>query len=316
MKERIQLSRIKTPLIMMGIFWIVAIVLWQITGKIFYIFNFGYIGTAIGVGISLYEILPRKKKYQGRRLSQLLVGIYMLVFLGLIDFENMQIEGFFFYLMSGIFAGAVIHYLVAKIAGPLLFNRGWCAWACWTSMILDYLPFPRNRQGRFPARWGNLRYLHFILIVVLVLVLWFGFNYRVQSNSITELYWLICGNVLYYSVAIILAFVLKDNRAFCKYVCPITAFLKTTSRFSLLKINGDPDKCNGCGACEKVCPMDIKITDYIKKGQRVLSTECIFCIECQNVCVPGALEVSWGFDCGICELLNMRKPEQEIDVEH
>ncbi len=215
-------------------------------------------------------------------------------------------------MLSGFFAGAVIHYLVAKIFGPLFFNRGWCAWACWTAMVLDYLPFPRNRQGRLQAKWGNIRYIHFALVIVLVLVLWFGFKYRVQSESITELYWLIGGNILYYCTAIILAFALKDNRAFCKYVCPITTFLKATGRFSLLKISGDTAKCNDCSACEKVCPMDIRITDYIKNGQRVLSTECIFCLECQNVCVPGALEVSWGFDCGFYELLNTRKTAKEI----
>jgi ferredoxin-type protein NapH len=297
------------PLIIMGIFWIIAIVLWLTTGKVFYILNFGYIGTAVGVGIATYSLLPKKKKYQGRRLSQLLVGIYMLGFLGFIGFENMQMEGFFFYLLSGFFAGAVIHYLVAKIAGPLIFNRGWCSWACWTVMVLDYLPYRRNKQGRLPG-WGYLRYVHFALSLGLVLALWFIFGYRVQSESITELYWLIGGNVLYYAIGIILAFVLKDNRAFCKYVCPITVFLKATSRFSMLKIGGDAALCNNCRACEKVCPMDIKIASYIKNGQRVLSTECILCFECENVCVPGALESTWKFDCGRHELLNMKQTEQ------
>ncbi|MFC1957197.1 4Fe-4S binding protein [Chloroflexota bacterium] len=74
------------------------------------------------------------------------------------------------------------------------------------------------------------------------------------------------GNVLYYGIAIALAFALKDNRAFCKYVCPITSMLKVTSRFSLFKIAGNIDKCNDCGACDKICPMDIRITDYIKNG--------------------------------------------------
>jgi ferredoxin-type protein NapH len=300
-------SELRTPLIIMGIFWIVAIVLWQTTGKIFYVFNFGYIGTAIGVGVGMYVVLPKKKKYQGRRLSQLLVGIYMLVFLGFIKFENMQIEGFFFYLLAGIFSGSVIHYLVAKIAGPLFFNRGWCAWACWTAMILDYLPFPRNKQGRLTTGWGNLRYLHFALSLGLVLALWFGLGYRVETESITALYWLIGGNVLYYGIAITLAFILKDNRAFCKYVCPITTILKVPGRFSLLKIAGDVEKCNDCGACEKVCPMDIRITDYIKNGQRVVSTECILCNECENVCVPGALSATWAFDFGRRELLRMRE---------
>ena len=41
----------------------------------------------------------------GRELTQFLVGSYMLVFLGLICRENMQIEGFWFYIASGIFTG-------------------------------------------------------------------------------------------------------------------------------------------------------------------------------------------------------------------
>ena len=187
-EERFQFSKMKDALIIMGVFWIVAVVLWQVLDNSFYILNFGYIGTAIGIGIGLYSALPKKKKHMGRKLAQLLVGIYMLVFLGFIEFENMQIEGFFFYLLAGIIAGAVLHYLVAKLIGPLIFNRGWCGWACWTAMVLDYLPFPRSKKGRFPTRWGNLRYVHSAVSLGLVLSLWFGVGYRVQANSINELY--------------------------------------------------------------------------------------------------------------------------------
>ena len=310
-EDKFKYSELKIPLIMMGIFWIIAIVLWQTTGKIFYVVNFGYIGTAIGVGAGLYGALPKKKKRRGRQLSQLLVGLYMLVFLGFIKFENMQIEGFFFYSLAGFFGGATVHYLVAKIAGPVIFNRGWCSWACWTAMVLDFLPFPRNKRGRLPTRWGNLRYIHFALSLGLILVLWFGLGYRVETKSMTDLYWLIGGNVLYYAIAIALAFTLKDNRAFCKYVCPITVFFKVSSRFALLKIAGDAEKCNYCGACEKICPMDIRIMDYIKNGQRVLSTECILCFECENVCAQGALKGTWGLDLGKQELLNMRESPTE-----
>ena len=306
-KDKVKYSAFRTPLIIMGIFWIIAIVLWQTTNGIFYLFNFGYIGTTIFIGAGLQSALPKKKKDWGRRLTQLLIGIYMLVFLGLIYFENMQIEGFFFYLLTGFIAGSVLHYMIAKIVGPFIFNRGWCGWACWTAMILDFLPYKRNKKGRLPTKWGNLRYIHFVLSLGLVLTLWFGFDYRVQSGSTAELYWLIGGNVLYYVMAIPLAFILQDNRAFCKYLCPITAVLKIPSRFAMLKIAGDIDKCNDCGACDKICPMDIRITDYIKNGQRVLSTECILCEICINVCPKEALKSNWGFDCGTKELLNMKK---------
>jgi len=114
---------------------------------------------------------------------------------------------------------------------------------------------------------------------------------------------MIVGNALYYLVSISMAFILKDNRAFCKYVCPITVFLKTTSRFSLLKIAGDMEKCNECGACVKMCPMDIRILDYIKNGERVLSTECSVCQTCITVCPKDALKLTFGFDLGGKELL-------------
>ena len=287
-------------------FWIVAIVLWRSTGDIFYLFNFLYIGAAIGIGIGVYSALPRKKKPLGRRLAMFLIGGYLLLFLGFLNFENLQIEGFFFYLLAGFFSGSVIHYLIAKILGPILFNRAWCSWACWTAMVLDFLPYKRS-SGRIPGKWGWLRYTHFILSLSFVLLLWFGLGYRVESKSITELYWLLAGNAIYYSTGIILAFWLKDNRAFCKYVCPITTILKITTRFSLLKIQGDSEKCNDCGACMKTCPMDIQIPDYIKMDSRVLSTECILCQTCVNTCHTGALKVSMGLDMGGKDLLYERK---------
>ena len=52
--------------------------------------------------------------------SKVLVGLYMLIYLGLICKENMQIEGFWYYLFTGVFEAATIHYAVAKIFGPLL----------------------------------------------------------------------------------------------------------------------------------------------------------------------------------------------------
>ncbi len=302
-KEKWNIAAFRTPAILMGVFWIIAITLWLATGNIFYLGNFGYIGTALGLGMGIYSALPRRKRWIGRRIAQFLIGGYMLVFLGFIQRENMQIEGFFFYLLAGIFTGAVIHYLVAKLVGPLLFNRGWCGWACWTAMLLDLLPFRHNKKGRLPGKWGWLRYVHFGLSLALVLILWFGMGYRVEEQSLTELIWLLAGNLFYYLTAVLLAFILKDNRAFCKYVCPIPTLQKISSRYALLKIEGNKELCNECGACVRVCPMDIDIIAYTRRGLRVLSTECILCFECVDVCPQGALDATFKWDGEQLELL-------------
>ena len=110
------------PLVLLAVFEAVAVVLWLTRDNLFYLFNFSYIGVSVSLGVFLFM----KKYRHARRIVQLLVGLYMLVYLGLICGENMQIEGFWYYLFTGVFEAATIHYAVAKIFGPLLFGRGWC----------------------------------------------------------------------------------------------------------------------------------------------------------------------------------------------
>jgi ferredoxin-type protein NapH len=200
----------------------------------------------------------------------------------------------------------VFHYLIAKIFGPLLFGRLWCGWACWTVMVLDLLPFKRP-AGRLPGRWGWLRYLHFGLSLSLVLLLVFVVGFRDGAAGTTAVIWFIVGNLAYYAIGIVLAYALKDNRAFCKYVCPVSVPLKLTSRFSLIKIGSTGKECNDCGACVKMCPMDVRIPEYILDGKRVLSTECSLCQTCITVCARDSLKLSFGFDLGGKDLLRERE---------
>ncbi|MHB0877665.1 MAG: 4Fe-4S binding protein [Anaerolineae bacterium] len=303
--ERLEMRRLAVPLLVAVPFWVLGVVAWQASGYIEALINFAYIGTSVAVGLGLYAALPRRRKPLGRKLTLFLVGLYLLGLLGLVGGENIQIEGVFLSLLTGVSAAAVMHYFVAKVFGPLLFGRLWCGWACWTVMVLDLLPFGRSR-GRLPGRWGYLRYAHFAASLALVLLLWYAFGYH-YGGRVTALAWLIGGNLLYYAVGIGLAFALKDNRAFCKYVCPITLVLKATSRFSLLKVKGDAARCDNCGVCSRACPMDIRVDDYVAEGRRVLSTECTLCQTCVTVCPRQSLRLSVGLDVGGRELLRQRE---------
>ncbi|MDY5642281.1 MAG: 4Fe-4S ferredoxin, partial [Candidatus Faecousia sp.] len=87
------------PLVMFLVFEAIAVTLWLTMDNLFYLFNFSYIGMSIAIGLALFE----NKYIHARRVTQLLVGLYMLVYLGLICNENMQIEGFWYYLFFGVF---------------------------------------------------------------------------------------------------------------------------------------------------------------------------------------------------------------------
>jgi polyferredoxin len=266
------------PIIFLVIFETVAVTLWLTKNNLFYLLNFSYIGISISLGIFLFT---RKNKH-ARRVTQLLVGTYMLIYLGLISGENMQIEGFWYYLFTGVFEAATIHYAVAKIFGPLIFGRGWCGFACWTAMILDFLPYKTPNKPRKKIGW--IRYITFAVSLIFVTALFLA-----KAGNIERImFWaFIIGNVLYYAFGIVLAFLFKDNRAFCKYICPITVFLKPMSYFSMIRIKCDTKKCVSCGKCSKVCPMDVDVTDNSRKRKN--GTECILCMECVKHCPKDAL---------------------------
>lgn len=109
------LKKYSIPIIMWLVFESIAVILWQALDNIFYLFNFSYIGTSIAIGLFLFA---RKQKY-ARHVIQFAVGLYMLGYLGFLQHENMQIEGFWYYLFLGVFEAATIHYAVAKIFGPI-----------------------------------------------------------------------------------------------------------------------------------------------------------------------------------------------------
>ena len=264
MKNDSRLRKYVPSLLLFLLFEAVAVTLWLMKDNLFYLLNFSYIGGCLALGTALFAA---GKRY-ARHFAQLAVGSYMLLYLGVISRENMQIEGFWYYLFLGTFEAATIHYAVAKIFGPLLFGRGWCGYACWTAMVLDFLPYKRPQKPR-REKLGVLRYVMFALSLALVSGLF------------------LAGNALYYLAGIALAFAFKDNRAFCKYLCPVAVFLKPMSYFSLLRVHCDESKCVHCGKCLRACPMDVEVNREARKRKN--GTECILCYECTKVCPTKAL---------------------------
>jgi len=274
-----KIKRFLPPGIMFLIFEATAVVLWLVSGKIFYLFNFTYIGFFVSLGIGL--LIARYKN--ARIVIQFFIGLYMLVYLGIICRENMQIEGFFYYIAIGVFEAAAIHYIVAKIAGPFIFGRGWCGYACWTAMILDLLPYriPRKQPVK---KLGLLRIVIFALSLAYFFILFV--HYRTHIERIMYISF-IAGNIIYYAVGILFAYLFRDNRAFCKYFCPITVFLKPASYFAFSRRRVKLEKCIFCNKCKKICPMGVDMLD--KRFSRKNGTECIQCMKCVNECPRQAL---------------------------
>jgi polyferredoxin len=253
---------------------------------------FPWIGIAVAIGIYLQQILKKKKKVFGRKVSTILILPALLFFVPLVNNENFQLEGVFLIVLVGYFSKGFIHYAVAKLFGPLIWGRGFCGWACWTAAILDWLPIKKQKLPTISSNLKNLRYLSLIISLSIPLVAIYVFHYDVKGSYIdkSELIWMIVGNIVYYSLAIPLAFYFVDNRAFCKILCPVSLVMKVPARFSLIKKSPTGNECIQCENCNNNCPMDVNVMSYISNKTKVTDTECISCGTCRMLCPVNAIK--------------------------
>ena len=74
------------------------------------------------------------------------------------------------------------------------------------------------------------------------------------------------------------------DRFFCKYLCPMGAFLALLAPIGLTGIKRNASTCINCHACSKICPVNIDVNSMTE----IKSVECINCNECVNVCPVNA----------------------------
>ena len=75
------------------------------------------------------------------------------------------------------------------------------------------------------------------------------------------------------------------GRAYCNKVCPVGTILGFLSRYSLLRITIDTDRCNRCGSCGRKC----KASCIDTKNHIVDISRCVDCMDCIGACSQGAI---------------------------
>lgn len=90
----------------------------------------------------------------------------------------------------------------------------------------------------------------------------------------------------------ILALNLATPRFWCRYLCPLGAFLGLLSKVGWMKHQISPS-CPGCGICEDICP-----TGAIQSEKDSVASdpsECTVCLDCLPECPGDAISFPFGF---------------------
>ncbi len=185
-----------------------------------------------------------------------------------------------------------LYVVLAVIAGAF-----YCGWVCPFGMIQDV--FGRigskifKNKLRMPAVIQRyLIYLRYLLMGFFLILaanqIWnfSAFDSRIVFFRLTAL-----KAVETSAIVIMFLFIMAGmvfDRPFCNYFCPEGARYGLLSLVRIFSIRRNADSCISCNKCDRVCPMQIKISD--KKSIR--SPHCINCFQCISNCpVKGTLRL-------------------------
>ena len=173
-------------------------------------------------------------------------------------------------------------------------NKLICGWGCpfgaLQELIYDLPVLRRLKEKKLPFAWTmTLRTLLFILFL-LVLFGWLGgvkgaviYHYVNPFNLFgfeLALWTVAC------AVIVFLALSLFVYRPFCQLVCPFGWYSWFLERISLNAIRIDRQRCNGCGACARACPLQAAEGRVAGKA---CPADCFSCARCLRVCPQEAI---------------------------
>ncbi len=91
--------------------------------------------------------------------------------------------------------------------------------------------------------------------------------------------------------AVIVALAWRNGRTWCNTVCPVGTVLGWLSKYSLLSIRIDKDKCTSCSLCSKGC----KASCIDFRNHAIDYSRCVACMDCIDTCTHGAISYTFRF---------------------
>jgi ferredoxin-type protein NapH len=288
-----------------------------------FLYGFIYTLAIIVMGIRMFRKY-RGNAYQTIRTTS--VMFFQLAFAFLIpeilvllnkpwhDFKNiwpLDYTFFYEYRVEGmVSSGALgmfmlIWGIILIVIGVPLFTyfygkRWYCSWVCGCGGLAETLGDPyRQLSDKSLKAWQIERYLvhgvlvFAVLMTALTIANYFsGFELLGQAtDQVHSIYGFAIGSA-FAGVIGTGFYPLMGNRVWCRFGCPLAAYLGLVQRFkSRFRITTNGGQCISCGNCSTYCEMGIDVRWYAQRGQNIVRSSCVGCGVCSAVCPRGVLKL-------------------------
>lgn len=291
-----------------------------------FLYGFIYTLAILVMGIRMF------RKYKGNTYQTLRTGsvmFFQLAFAFLLpeilillnmpwhDFKNIwPLDYSFFYdyridgmLSSGALGmfmlvwGIILIVLGVPILTYFYGKRWYCSWVCGCGGLAETLGDPyRQLSDKSLKAWKIERYLiHGVLVFAVLMTLVTITNYFMEFGLLgqaTDQLHSIYGFAIGSAFAGVIGtgfYPLMGNRVWCRFGCPLAAYLGLVQRFkSRFRITTNGGQCISCGNCSTYCEMGIDVRWYAQRGQNIVRSSCVGCGICSAVCPRGVLKLENG----------------------
>ena len=182
--------------------------------------------------------------------------------------------------------------------GVRRFGTGfYCGWICPRGALAETLG--DTRRGRMPhgPGWSRLALAgQIVLAAVLALLALRIAGWALPAGNGAATLSERLGVRYRWIVEVLLAgglgyglFFRASGRVWCRFLCPLGAFLHVCARFSRFRILAERHGCVSCGRCTAICHQGVDVRSCARRGRPVEDPQCVRCSACLHECPTGVL---------------------------
>jgi polyferredoxin/VIT1/CCC1 family predicted Fe2+/Mn2+ transporter len=197
--------------------------------------------------------------------------------------------------------GIVLIVIAVPVITYFYGKRWYCSWVCGCGGLAETLGDPyRQLSDKSLRAWLYERWIiHGVLVFAILMTASVLYTYftgskeilGMNTNNVRSWYGFLIG-AGFAGVVGTGFYPLMGNRVWCRFGCPLAAYLGLVQRFkSRFRITTNGGQCISCGNCSTYCEMGIDVRWYAQRGQDIVRSSCVGCGVCAAVCPRGVLRL-------------------------